>query len=264
MVSIIYILYAVVVFGATALGSVAGLGGGVIIKPLLDALGFHDIGTISFISTSAVFFMAVISTVKQLKSGYKIHIKTLLFLVPGSVAGGVYGGSLLRSVTALISDMRVVRAVQAIMLMLLLAFSVIVINKCQKTYRLKHPLWILITGLGLGLLSSFLGIGGGPFNLAFLMLLFSMDLKQCTVYSIVIILFSQFSNLFSLYMVNSFEPYDLKLLISVLPAAGLGGYLGAVVNKRISEKNVKYVFNVLVAAIFFICIYNASAVFISI
>ena len=37
------IIYAIVIFIATFLGACAGLGGGVIIKPVLDFIGAHDL-----------------------------------------------------------------------------------------------------------------------------------------------------------------------------------------------------------------------------
>ena len=53
----IYVIYTLVILTATSLGAVAGLGGGVIIKPLLDLVGAHDPSTINLYSSVAVFVM---------------------------------------------------------------------------------------------------------------------------------------------------------------------------------------------------------------
>lgn len=41
-------LYFIVIILANTVGSLSGMGGGVIIKPVLDAIGAHSVGTISF------------------------------------------------------------------------------------------------------------------------------------------------------------------------------------------------------------------------
>ena len=52
-----------------------------------------------------------------------------------------------------------------------------------------------LVGLGLGMLSSFLGIGGGPINLLVLHYFFSMERKKAALNSLYIILFSQLCGL---------------------------------------------------------------------
>ena len=47
----VLILYGFVVFLATLLGSFVGLGGGVIIKPVLDVINAHSLTEISFFSS---------------------------------------------------------------------------------------------------------------------------------------------------------------------------------------------------------------------
>ncbi|HLQ75126.1 MAG TPA: sulfite exporter TauE/SafE family protein, partial [Alloiococcus sp.] len=58
---IIWLIYFAVGLIATIFGALAGLGGGVIIKPVLDLLGDYDVGTISVLSAATVFSMSVVS-----------------------------------------------------------------------------------------------------------------------------------------------------------------------------------------------------------
>ena len=51
------LIYALVIIVATSLEAVAGLDGGVIIKPLLDLAGAHDAATININRSVAVFVM---------------------------------------------------------------------------------------------------------------------------------------------------------------------------------------------------------------
>lgn len=58
MVEIIYFLIIII---ASGLGSISGMGGGIIIKPLMDSFGYHSVSDIAFYSSFSVFIMAIIS-----------------------------------------------------------------------------------------------------------------------------------------------------------------------------------------------------------
>ena len=49
------VLYSIIIFVACTIGAIVGIGGGVIIKPLLDFIGVHSVEVVGFISTCAVF-----------------------------------------------------------------------------------------------------------------------------------------------------------------------------------------------------------------
>ena len=85
----LYLIYALVIIVATSLGAVAGLGGGVIIKPLLDLVGAHDAATINIYSSVAVFVMCCMSLSKQLRAGFQFDKKMVLCVSLGSLLGGV-------------------------------------------------------------------------------------------------------------------------------------------------------------------------------
>ena len=49
------ILYFLVIIVANAIGAVSGMGGGVIIKPVLDFIAWDNVATISFYSSLSQF-----------------------------------------------------------------------------------------------------------------------------------------------------------------------------------------------------------------
>jgi len=57
---------------------------------------------------------------------------------------------------------------------------------------------LISSGIIMGMIGAFLGIGGGPINMALLMFGFGYGIKEAGVKSIVVILFSQSSALISL------------------------------------------------------------------
>ena len=63
------ILFFVVCFLASIVGAICGIGGGVIIKPLLDALKILDVSQISFLSGCTVLSMSAYSVIKSKLSG---------------------------------------------------------------------------------------------------------------------------------------------------------------------------------------------------
>ena len=84
------LIYFIIVFIATTAGAVAGVGGGVIIKPALDAIGQYNVETIGILASAAVFAMAVVATVRKIISGLTLDIKIIMLAI-GSIAGGLLG-----------------------------------------------------------------------------------------------------------------------------------------------------------------------------
>lgn len=256
----ISILYFIVILIATLLGACAGLGGGVIIKPVLDFIGVHDLSTISFLSTSAVFAMALYSTAKQCMNKVKFDVTMILLLSVGSIFGGYLGSSLFSTLLSMMNP-EYLKSGQAAILAILLIAVMINMKSNVKTLHVQNRFMILFLGLCLGLISSFLGIGGGPINVAVFIFFFSIDLKKATVYSIATILFTQISSLCTIAATTGFGVYDLSLLWFVIPAALLGGFIGTYINKRSSEEVIEKIFMYSVSCIILLTIYNAVSIF---
>ena len=63
------ILYFVVAFLSSIVGAICGIGGGVVIKPVLDMLQMGAPATINFLSGCTVLSMSLYSVSKALRSG---------------------------------------------------------------------------------------------------------------------------------------------------------------------------------------------------
>ena len=175
---------------------------------------------VDFLSACAVFTMSIVSTAKQLRSKVSFDKKIILFIAFGSIAGG-FLGSYCIDIFSGIAEQGMIRCIQAFTLAILLTTVSVYVAKDRKSFHIRNNFAIIFVGLSLGFIASFLGIGGGPINVAVLALFFSMNVKESAVYSVAIIFFSQLSKLITIFASSGIQPYahQWKTLIFILPAA---------------------------------------------
>ncbi|WP_313540195.1 sulfite exporter TauE/SafE family protein [Enterococcus sp.] len=249
-------LYFIVIVLANTLGAVSGMGGGVLIKPIFDFIGAHSVAAISFYSATAVLTMSIVSTTKQLRSGQKFDWQIVSWVSIGAVIGGVLGNA---AFDVLLNDLKnddVVQLIQIVLTILTLLFAFFYTKNHWQGFHLKHVLWYLLCGLILGFLASLLGIGGGPINVSLLMLLFGLPIKEATVYSICTIFFSQMAKITSMALGTGFLRYDLSMLWFIIPAAVIGGFLGAKASRMLSTERVTVIFQFVILLVLLVNIYN--------
>lgn len=68
----IYLVYILISFLASVIGCICGIGGGVIIKPVMDAFHIYSVSTISFMSGCIVLAMTSYSFIKTQLSGESV------------------------------------------------------------------------------------------------------------------------------------------------------------------------------------------------
>ncbi len=258
----VLILYGFVVFLATLLGSFVGLGGGVIIKPVLDVINAHSLAEISFFSSCAVFAMSITSTTRHIIKKTPIKPSIVLLVALGSVGGGLLGNYLFNYALSVSSTPNTVRGIQSAILAVFLVCVIIFVSGNFKTFNVKNPIAILLSGLLLGTAAAFLGIGGGPINVAFLTLMFSFTMRDAAVYSVAVIFFSQCANIISTYIKTGFSGFDMKVLLVIIPVAVIGGFIGSILNRKCNEKAIKVTFTIAVSSVAALSLYNAVMSFI--
>ena len=252
------IILLIICLAASSVGAVVGAGGGVIIKPVLDMLGILPVSTVSFCSGCTVLGMSVCSLIRNRNDGVKLQLKTSTALAIGAVTGGLVGKWLFELVKTGYGNERVLGAVQAIFLTLItIGVFLYVCNKDKlPSKNVKSVVAAVIIGIFLGIISSFLGIGGGTSNVAVLFFFFSMEAKQAAKNSLYIIIFSQISSIISAFVTGSvpdFQWIDLACMV----VGGIGGALiGAAISKRIDNKGVEKVLKLLLIIIILIDFYN--------
>lgn len=255
-IGIVGSLYFIIIVLANTIGAISGMGGGVIIKPVFDLIGVHQVAEISFYAAVAVFVMSIVSTYRQVKNGVALNWRFAGWVSLGAVLGGFVGTRLLDWLILHLPNEGYAQMIQIILTIITLLFAFFYTKYNQPKFKLNHLLWYLLCGFVLGSLASLLGIGGGPINVSLLMLLFSLPMKEATVYSICTIFFSQLSKLVSIGLTSGFAVFDLRLLLFIIPAAIIGGFMGAKFSGILSGDKVTIVFQFVILLVLGINIYN--------
>lgn len=251
------LIYAAVILVATTLGAFVGLGGGVIIKPVLDFIGAEPRMQVDFLSCVAVFTMSIVSTGKSIRNKVSFKKDIIIFVALGSILGGFLGSACMDWLEAAANSNNV-RVIQAFALAALLAAVSIYVSKKRFSFHIKNSFAVLFVGLMLGFIASFLGIGGGPINVAVLTLFFSMNVKESAVYSVAIIFFSQLSKLVTMFAASGVDAYahQWETLIFILPAAILGGIIGSKFNRKFDDAVIRKVFVAAMILLVILNVYN--------
>lgn len=244
--------------GASTLGAISGFGGGVMIKPLLDSTGFFPASTVSFLSGCTVLAMSLSSTIRGRKNGTKLEVSTSIPLAIGSAAGGVAGGRLLAVFKTAVGHENRIGLIQAAVLSItVIAVFIYVLKKERfRAYRIKNIFAVGAVGIAAGLLSAFLGIGGGPINIAMLQLCFSMDTKTASKCSIFIILFSQTASLVASVIAGTVPVFPWTLLLAMILGGVGGAVLGGKFSQHMSNQHVDKLVLVLLIFVLFVNIRN--------
>lgn len=255
----IFVCIFLVCFLASVVGAICGIGGGVIIKPVLDAFGIMDVATISFLSGCTVLSMTTYSVIRsKLGGASRIDQRTGFPLALGAALGGILGKQLFDVVRSMSGDADRVGAIQAACLLVVTLGTLVytLLKSRIPTLQVKNAAACVLIGLGLGVMSSFLGIGGGPINLVVLFFFFSMDTKTAAENSLYIILFSQLASLFSSIFTHTVPPFSVKTLCLMVFGGICGGICGRSINKKLDTRAVDRLFIALMVLMIAINLYN--------
>ncbi len=243
---------------ASTIGAVVGAGGGVIIKPVVDLLGLLPVSTVSFCSGCTVLCMSVSSLIRTRNNGVKLEVKISTMLAVGAALGGLAGKWLFELLRNSFENENTLGAIQSALLavMIIAVFVYVCIKDRLPSFHVQNLLLTAVIGVCLGLASSFLGIGGGPANVAVLFLFFSMNAKTAAKNSIYIIIFSQLTSLVTALTTHSVPAFTWPVLLCMI-AGGVGGaLLGAAITKRIDNKGVEKLLTLLNLFVIVISVYN--------
>lgn len=218
-------------FVAGVVGSIIGLGGGIVIVPVLTLLGVpHTLASSS--SLFAAFSNSVASTAsyaKQKRIDYKNGLRLGLLSIPGTILGAVLSGQ---------TTSELFKILFAAVLIASCYYLFIKRNMESKQSVLSAKMFAMSSGISFfaGILSSFFGIGGGIVFVPLLIIGMGLLVKNATATSQLILMFSSASGMIA-HLVLGHADFDYALLLSI--GAFGGGLVGARMSLEIKENRLR-------------------------
>jgi len=227
-------------FTAGLLGSIIGLGGGIIIVPVLTFFGFSPALAASN-SIFAVFSNAIASSIsyaKQRRIEYSLGLKLGLLSIPGTVIG------------ALVSSEITPSLFKILFALILISASVYIFSKRKiepKRYNISKQIMILAISASFvaGIMSGLFGVGGGIIFVPLMVIAMGLSMKNAAPTSQFILLFASCSALVTHTILGHPDFYQALLLSA---GAFVGGIVGARLSLEIKENSLKILISIVMVA----------------
>ena len=228
-------------FAAGLLGSIIGLGGGIIIVPVLTFFGFSP-ALVASNSIFAVFSNAIASSIsyaKQRRIEYSIGLKLGLLSIPGTVVGAFISSEITPSIFKILFAL------------ILISASIYIFSKRkieQKNYNLSKQIMILAIGASFvaGIISGLFGVGGGIIFVPLMVVAMGLSMKNAAPTSQFILLFASGSALVTHTILGHPDFYQALLLAT---GAFVGGLVGARLSLEIKENSLKILISIVMIAV---------------
>ena len=227
-------------FAAGVLGSMIGLGGGIVVVPVLTFLGFSPALAASN-SLFAAFSNAVASSAsyaKQKRIEYSLGLKLGLLAIPGTVLGAFISHDITPSLFKILFGI------------VLIVSSVYIFSRRKmepKKYNLSKQVMVLATGASFfaGIISSLFGIGGGIVFVPLMVIAVGLSMKIAAPTSQFILLFVSASGMIVHALLGHPDFYQALLL--AIGAFG-GGLVGSRLSLEITEKKLRIIVTIVMIA----------------
>ena len=175
-------------FAAGLLGSMIGLGGGIIVVPVLTFLGFPPTAAASN-SLFAALSNAVASTIsysKQKRIEYSLGLRLGLLSIPGTILGAVMSTDVAPDLFKILFGFVLIASAAYIFLRKK-------IETKEKTISKQMMIFAIGASFFAGVISSFFGIGGGIIFVPLMVVGMGMAMKKAAPTSQMILLFASLS-----------------------------------------------------------------------
>jgi hypothetical protein len=225
-------------FAAGILGSMIGLGGGIIIVPVLTFLGFPPT-TAASNSLFAVLSNAIASTIsysKQKRIEISLGLKLGLLSIPGTVLGAIISTDVAPDIFKTLFGFVLIASAAYIFLRKQ-------IEPKEKTLSKQIMIFAVGASFFAGIISAFFGIGGGIIFVPLMVVGMGMAMKRAAPTSQLILLFSSFSGVIS-HSILGHPDFTQAGFLAV--GSFVGGLVGARLSIDIRERYLQIIISVVV------------------
>ena len=225
-------------FAAGILGSMIGLGGGIIVVPILTFFGFPPTLAVSN-SLFAAFSNATGSTIsysRQKRIEYSLGLKLGLLTIPGTILGAYISSDVTPGIFKILFGLVMISSAVYIFLRKKIETS-------EKNLTKQMIVFVISASFFAGIISSFFGIGGGIVFVPLMVVGIGMSMKKAAPTSQFILLFASLSGI----IVHSILGHPDFLQAGLLAAgAFVGGLIGARISLDIKERSLQILVSVII------------------
>ena len=227
-------------FAAGILGSMIGLGGGIIVVPVLTFFGYSPTLAASS-SLLAAFSNAVASTFsysRQKRIEFSLGLKLGLLTIPGTVLGAYVSSNVAPEIFKILFGFVLIASAIYIFVRKKIENKKVNLSKQMMVFSISASFFA-------GILSAFFGIGGGIIFVPLMVVGMGMMMKKAAPTSQLILLFASFSGV----IVHSLLGHS-DFLIGGFLALGsfIGGLVGARLSVDIKERFLQIIVSVVIIA----------------
>jgi uncharacterized membrane protein YfcA len=233
---------AIALLGAIGIGlslGLTGAGGSILTLPVLVYLAGVPPREAVGLSLLIVGSAALTGAIQRARAG-EMHLKAAGMFVISGMSGAYLGSKLthLLSPEALMMSFAALMAAVAVKMLLPAQSTIQPAPECK-------PLRCLMAGLGVGVLTGFLGVGGGFLLMPALVKFARLPIRMATGTSLAIISCNSAAGFLS-HLDDAAVPWSLALWFSLIAAAGV--LVGGKMASKLPEKQLKRAFGLLVLA----------------
>ncbi|WP_188454027.1 sulfite exporter TauE/SafE family protein [Virgibacillus oceani] len=262
----VYIICVFIGIITAFVGSLIGLGGGVILIPSLiflhqlsDAFSWATPQTIVGISLVVMIFTALSSTTTYFKEG-RVDYKTGLLFLAGSIPGGILGSWLNQFIDT--DDFSLYFGIVMVVISMLFLLKrkappskeSISNHRTIRTFQIGKETYqytvsfasAFILSLIVGVISGLFGLGGGSIMVPAMIILFGMPAHIATATSMFMILFI---STISAGTHIALGHISWEYVFFFIPGAWIGGKLGARTNQLLKGKTLEWILRILLVII---------------
>ena len=225
-------------FAAGILGSMIGLGGGIVVVPVLTFLGFPPTVAASN-SLFAALSNSIASTIsysRQKRIEYFLGLKLGLLAIPGTILGAIISTDVAPDIFKILFGFVLVASAIYIFLRKQ-------IESREKVISKQMILFAIGSSFFAGIISSFFGIGGGIIFVPLMVVGMGMSMKKAAPTSQLILFFASLSGV----IVHSILGHPDFLQAGFLAIGSFfGGLVGAKLSLSIKERNLKILVSVVI------------------
>jgi uncharacterized protein len=240
----IIIILIIIGLGAGTLGSMIGVGGGIIMTPALAFIGLipSHIASTSLIAVTSTSVSSTIAYSKQKRIDYRVGLKMAALSIPGAITGAFLSSEISTG------SFKVYFAILLTLTGIYIAYrnSIIKEKPDTKSKSMSFYLMFCAGSFGAGIISSLFGVGGGIVFVPMMVIILGMAMLRAGPTSQLTLLITSLAGVFTHTILGH---SDYIYAISLSAGAFVGGQIGARLSCCIKESILQKILSISLIAV---------------